>query len=107
LTLVEKKAIVSFCEKFGITQSLDVLKRNIVTTDIDLNELVGKEFRIGDAICSGIELCFPCMELCKELGKTDKIANEMFLFLKSSGGIRADIIASGKIEIQNRIQEKN
>jgi hypothetical protein len=31
----------------------------------------------------------------------------MFLFLKSSGGIRADIIASGKIEIQNRIQEKN
>lgn len=38
-------------------------RRNIVTEGVDLNALVGKRFRIGDALLEGIEPCDPCANL--------------------------------------------
>ncbi len=107
LSLVEKEAIEKFCKQFNLPLDLSILKRNIVTEKIDLNHLTGREFQVGEALCKGIELCFPCMELCMELGKTEETAKRMYDFLLDCGGLRADIIQSGKIEAGSLVKECN
>jgi MOSC domain-containing protein YiiM len=44
-------------------------RRNIVTRNVPLNHLVGKEFAIGDVRIRGIRLCEPCDHLQKVTGK--------------------------------------
>jgi MOSC domain-containing protein YiiM len=38
-------------------------RRNLVTRGIDLNALVGRRFRVGEAECIGRRLCEPCEHL--------------------------------------------
>ncbi|MBU3625530.1 sulfurase [Polynucleobacter sp. JS-Safj-400b-B2] len=72
-------------------------RRNVVLTNIsaqDLNDLVGKQFQIGDALFEGTELCNPCKRPAKLLGR--KIFMQVF---ENKGGIRAKVIQSGVLNI--------
>ena len=62
-----------------------------VTRGIDLNSLVGHEFRIGDVLCRGMRLCEPCTVI-------DRYASRSLLRpLVHRGGLRADILTGGEI----------
>ena len=72
-------------------------RRNVVLTSIsaqDLNQLVGKQFQIGEALFVGTELCDPCKRPAKLLGRS----NFMQPF-KNKGGIRAKVIRSGALTV--------
>lgn len=45
-------------------------RRNIVTRDVPLNDLVDREFRVGDATVVGERLCMPCSYM-ESLAETD------------------------------------
>ena len=66
-------------------------RRNLVTRGIDLNQLVGRRFRIGDVQCWGRRLCEPCahLERLTTVG--------VLLGLIHRGGLRADILTDGQI----------
>jgi hypothetical protein len=60
LTLVEAEELEAFAEERGVPVDLSQSRRNIVTRGVRLNDLVGKEFRLGTALLRGVELCEPC-----------------------------------------------
>ncbi len=66
-------------------------RRNIYTSGLDLNELVGKRFSIDGVIFEGTEEAYPCYWM------NDAIGAGAEDFMKGRGGLRARILSSGKI----------
>ena len=73
-------------------------RRNIVTQDIKLNDLVGKEFYLGRVKLKAHDLCRPCKNLQESLKQTNLVKK-----LISTGGLRCEILSSGKININDKI----
>jgi len=68
---------------------MSVFRRNVITAGVDLNELIGRKFRIQGVHFLGTEECRPChwMDQAFAPGATD--------FLKGRGGLRAIILNDG------------
>ncbi len=94
VTLVEMESIEAVQREHGIAIRPGDARRNVVTRGISLNELVGREFRVGDATFIGVELCEPCAHLVSLIG--DK---KVLRALVHRGGIRADIVRGGTIRV--------
>jgi hypothetical protein len=87
LTLVEADVLDA------VRLSWEDARRNIVTTGISLNALVGKQFRVGPVMCVGRRLAEPCAHL-------EKLAHPGLLRpLVHRGGLRADILTDGTITL--------
>ena len=85
ITLVEAEVLDA------VELSWEDARRNIVTTGISLNALVGHRFRIGSVTCVGRRLAEPCAHL-------EKLARPGLLRpLIHRGGLRADILSGGII----------
>ena len=74
-------------------------RRNIITENIKLNELVGKEFNVGNVKLKAHDLCRPCKYLQNKLDANNFIKE--FLY---KGGIRCEILTSGKIAVGDIIK---
>ena len=74
-------------------------RRNIVTRNVRLNDLVGKEFFVGNIKLKAHDLCRPCKYL------QDKLKQNNFVkeFLHK-GGLRCEILTSGKINVHDIIK---
>ena len=59
VTLIENEEIQRFNESQASTLSQGSFRRNIVTSGIQLNDLVGHRFRVGSAVLEGVRLCEP------------------------------------------------
>jgi MOSC domain-containing protein YiiM len=73
-------------------------RRNIVTSDVPLNHLVGRDFRIGEVKIHGIRLCEPCSHLEGLTGKP------VIKGLLHRGGLRAQILTQGVIRVGDKIE---
>jgi MOSC domain-containing protein YiiM len=98
LTLIEQEAIDAIEREAGIELDPGEHRRNIVTQDTALNHLVGKQFRVGDAVCRGDRLCEPCGYLQRITGE------EVLDALAHRGGLRADILENGTIRPGDEIE---
>ena len=92
VTLVEEERLQEACQSIGVAYSPGCSRRNITVRGIELNDLVGKELRIGEARLIVLELCHPCGIMEKFIGKGAKQAMEM------KGGLRCRIVESGRIQ---------
>jgi len=99
LTLIESENIDYYNNKFKVQIPYVNFRRNIITKNIKLNNLVGKEFVIGAVKVRANDLCRPCKHL-QELLKQKDIINE---FLQK-GGLRCEILTSGTIKIGDKIK---
>jgi MOSC domain-containing protein YiiM len=73
-------------------------RRNVVTRGVDLNALVGRRFRVGEAECFGQRLCEPCSHL-------ERLTTKGVLRgLIHRGGLRADILTDGRIGVGAAIE---
>jgi len=91
LTLVEAETLDE------LNVSWERARRNVVTRGVSLNPLVGRRFRIGDVECIGRRLCEPCAHLEKVSGAG------LLRPLVHRGGLRADILAGGTIELGDEL----
>jgi MOSC domain-containing protein YiiM len=98
LTLIELENIRAFEEATGHVLSADAPRRNIVTSGITLNALVGKRFRVGQVLAEGLELCEPCSLFRK------RTYPETLRFFVGKGGLRARIAAGGVIAVGDSIR---
>jgi len=73
--------------------------RNIITEGIKLNILVGKEFFIGKVKVKAHDLCRPCKYLQESLQQKNTV-KELLL----TGGLRCEILSSGKIFVDDIIR---
>ena len=99
LTLIESENIDYYNEKFNLKIPYLSFRRNIVTRNIKLNDLVGKKLIIGKTEISVVDLCRPCKSLQKNLGQ-DNIIKE---FLRK-GGLRCEILTSTNIKVGDEIK---
>ena len=63
----------------------------MITENVPLNHLVGKEFRVGHVTLRGIRLCEPCAHLASLTQK------EFLPAMVHRGGLRAQILTKGII----------
>ena len=86
ITLIESESIDYYNQKFNTNFSYLDFRRNLITKNIQLNELVGKKLSIGQIDIQVHDLCRPCNYLQEILGK-DNIIKE-FLRILISGNIK-------------------
>jgi hypothetical protein len=91
LTLVEAEVLDE------IELPWEEARRNIVTTGIALNALVGRRFRVGPVECVGRRLAEPCAHL-EQLARPGLLRP-----LVHRGGLRADILSGGTISIGDEV----
>ena len=97
LTLIEAEAIEALRREYDVELAAGDVRRNIVTRDVPLNHLVGREFVIGDVRIRGIRLCEPCDHLQQVTGK------QLIKGLLHRGGLRAQILTKGMIRVGDTI----
>lgn len=73
-------------------------RRNIYTYGVDVNDLVGKEFFVGEVRMCGVELANPCNRPSQLAGK--KGFKEAFA---GRGGLRTEVLSDGEIEFGSEI----
>ncbi len=98
ITLIESENIDYYNNTFNTKFTYLEFRRNIVTKNIQLNDLVGKTITVGEIKLKVNDLCRPCNNLQNRLGK-DNIIKE---FLRR-GGLRCEILSSGTINIGDKI----
>ncbi len=98
VTLIEIEAIEALERDYGVKLSPGDARRNIVTRGVALNHLVGKEFRVGEAVLRGIRLCEPCQHLVELTGQEKVLRG-----LVHRGGLRAQIVKDGMIRVGDHI----
>jgi MOSC domain-containing protein YiiM len=97
LTLIEAESIEALRRDYQIELSAGESRRNIVTRNVPLNHLVGREFAIGAVRIRGIRLCEPCDHLQKVTGKS------VIKGLLHRGGLRAQILTPGTIRVGDTV----
>jgi MOSC domain-containing protein len=91
LTLIDAEVLDHLTLPDGGKIDYAEARRNVITSGIDLNALVGRRFRVGDAECLGQRLCEPCSHLERLTAKG------ILRPLIHRGGLRADILTDGQI----------
>ena len=99
LSLIESENIDYYNLKYGLNISYIDFRRNIITRNIKLNDLVGKKFFIGKVKVEGIDLCRPCKHLTEVLNQENIIKE----FLRK-GGLRCQILSSSIINVGDKIK---
>lgn len=97
VTLIELEHIEGFVAATSLAMAPGMPRRNIVTTGVRLNVLVGQRFRVGTAVFEGIELCEPCGVLAKVTHR------EALQYFVGKGGLRARIVSGGEIRVGDPI----
>ena len=91
LTLVEAENVEDVSLALGET------RRNVTVRGVQLNDLVGKTFKVGEVECYGVELCEPCEHL-QSMTRPGIIKE-----LVHRAGINADILSDGVIRVGDSI----
>jgi MOSC domain-containing protein YiiM len=97
VTLVAAEAMDAVTDEDEVSIEPAATRRNVLTRGIDINELVGKRFRIGDVECEGVELCEPCahLESMTQPGAIKALVHR--------AGLNADILSDGEIRVGDRV----
>ena len=98
ITLIESENIDYYNKTFNTDFDYLDFRRNLVTKNLRLNDLVGKTIIVGEIRLKVNDLCRPCKNLQNRLGKNNIIKE----FLKR-GGLRCEILSSGTINVGDKI----
>ena len=94
VTLIAAEALAEFTRETGRPLSAEDSRRNLLTTGVDLNSLVGETFRVGPVWLEGTELCQPCAHLVRLTGW-----REILPGLIDRGGLATRILNDGRLTV--------
>ena len=88
ITFFAEEVFDELCAELGVwNKSPAVLRRNVITRGLDLNELVGVEFELQGGRFFGTEECKPCYWMDHAFAPGAEAA------MKGRGGLRARILS--------------
>ena len=90
ITLIECEVIDQFNREAGSEFPYAIFRRNLVTEGVQLNNLVGDTFYVGEVRLRSHELCEPCRYLQDKLKVADLVTR-----LVHKGGLCCEILTSG------------
>jgi len=101
LTLIEAEALEHVEREAGIDLPPGAHRRNVVTRGVAVDHLVGERFRVGGAVCEGVDLCEPCgyLERLTEDGVYDALVHR--------GGLNVRIVETGEIAVGDPVAVGN
>ena len=99
LSLIESESIDYYNLKYGLNIPYIDFRRNVITKNIRLNDLIGKIFTIGKVKVEGVDLCRPCRHLSEKLDQNNIIKE----FIRK-GGLRCQILTSESIHVGDKIK---
>lgn len=97
LTLIEQEAY-DHLATIDIELPTNALRRNLLTSGIELNRLLGKEFMVGEVRCLGTELADPCNYI---QGRT---LPGVLKAMVGRGGLRCQILEGGLISVGDTVR---
>ena len=97
VTFVEAEEIEAFLRACGRPLDLSRTGRNIITRGIRLNDLVGKEFVVGQVRFRGVELCEPCSGFGRAMSFPGVTPAQVVKRMVHRAGLRADALSTGEI----------
>lgn len=100
LTLIAIEEVDAFNAASGQALDPGAFRRNVITRGVDLNALVGRTFRVGDAEVRGIRLCEPCAHLAGLLN--DEVLRRMV----HRAGLRAEIVKGALVRPGDPIEAR-
>ena len=100
VTLIESEVIEHIRDNWGIDVAAADSRRNLVTRGVALNDLIGKEFAVGEVRLRGAGLCEPCVSLVKSPEN-----KHLLRALVHKGGLRAQILSPGRIAVGDPVAE--
>ena len=99
ITLIESENIDYYNEISETKIPYINFRRNIITKGIQLNDLVHKEFLIGNIKVRGHRLCAPCRYLQEKLEQKNLVKK-----LLNRGGLRCAVLTDGIISVNDPIK---
>ena len=103
VTLVEAEEIESMNSALDLSREISCTRRNLVTRGVRLNELVGRQFQVGEVLLQGIELCEPCNGIASQIQSSEQPAAAVLKQLAHRAGIRADVLSGGVIAVGAKV----
>jgi MOSC domain-containing protein YiiM len=99
ITLIEAEALEAMAAEHGIALEAHAARRNVLTRGVSLDSLLGRCFAVGGVECVGVRPCDPCshLERVTEPGVLRGLAGR--------GGLRADVVTSGRIRIGDEVRD--
>ena len=98
ITFFSLEVFDELCRALGLQdRSPSLVRRNVVTRDLDLNKLIGQEFDLQGVQFYGTQECAPCYWM------DQAVAPEAHEFLKGRGGLRARIVSDGQLRSPTRV----
>ncbi|MEZ0229151.1 MAG: MOSC domain-containing protein [Planctomycetota bacterium] len=91
ITLVEEESLAAAKLEHGVEVSFRETRRNVLVRGVGLNDLVGREFLVGDVLLLGVKLCEPCIKIASWSKKP------LIRALCHRGGLNARILRGGTI----------
>ncbi len=89
LTFISEEVTIAVCRSLEIEYRPSLFRRNIVISGVNLNQLIGKRFFIGDVEFEGIEHCAPCTWMNAVMKKG------AYKLMIGRGGMRAKVTKGG------------
>lgn len=95
ITFFASEVFADVCQQVGITgKSPGVTRRNVITSGVDLNTLIGKTFEVQGVQFEGVSECSPCYWMNGAIGPGAEAA------LHGRGGLRARILTDGVLRVE-------
>ncbi len=101
ITLIEIEAIDAMSRKLGYDIPASASRRQITVKGIELNELIGRNLRMGQILVRVEDKCNPCKNMETKIGPGAKDA------MNDKGGIRCRIIEGGELHVDDKISVEN
>lgn len=98
VSLIEAEVLERLAHDHNLDLPLGIHRRNIVTRGVPLGHLIDREFRVGEAIFRGVEICEPCQHLIDVTGIKGILSP-----LIHRGGLHAAVVSGGMIRIGDAV----
>ncbi|MGC1481554.1 MAG: MOSC domain-containing protein [Chthoniobacterales bacterium] len=94
VTFFAAEVFEALCEKFGVEgASPGVLRRNVITRGVDLNEWIGMKFEVQGVGFEGTEEARPCLWMNGAFAPGAREA------MRGRGGVRARVLTDGELRV--------
>jgi MOSC domain-containing protein YiiM len=98
ITLIEAEVFESQRDEHGLDLEPANARRQVLVRGVDLGQLIGRRFTVGELECEGEERCEPCSHLVKLVG------TQMVLKGLLHSGLRARILSGGTIRVGDEVR---
>src|SRR4029077_18758850 len=99
VTLIESEMLEAYQQQSGDKLSAAQARRNLLTQGVRLNDLVGREFKVGAVRLRGLRLSEPCTHLMR-LTHPGTLRG-----LVHRGGLVAEVLCDGELAVGDKIEE--